>query len=148
MTTVIHLRNFADDELLFTEEETRDVLIFFFPSQESATRNVEITNQHKNFAQGLLVAAIDATCAIRTLRDIFSGAYMPANSMRSALSKLGQAGAKQWFAYATEKDLVNAKISETIRRKMSLQFGTEYKIILEAKVTPFFHAIYIHPFLC
>lgn len=147
-TRYVHLRTFADDQLLFDEEETKAVLIFFFPDQESQTRALTITNQHRNFAQGLMVMAVDATYAFDIMGGITKIFYSPTTSIRSALRKLGQASAKHWFKHASEKDLIHAQISESVRIKIRSNFVHHYNVMLQARAMPVFHALYINPSFC
>jgi len=120
----VTLRDFSESELIFDETETRDILGFFF--QHIRYRlNAETMNKGlRNFAQGLLVEAIDATYALGYIEIIFVTAYNPGRGMLKALSKVGTKAARHWFKHATDRNLHNAKVAETVRRQLSLAFKT------------------------
>jgi len=62
--TTITLKIFNKDELLLSDQQTREALKFFFPAKLKEIDSYLITDNTKNFAQGLLVEAIDLTYKI------------------------------------------------------------------------------------
>ena len=81
----VTLRNFSEDELIFDEAETKDILKFFFPYLQQRIDAATITTELRNFAQGLLVEAIDATYALGYIEIIWRTSYNPGSGMMKAL---------------------------------------------------------------
>jgi hypothetical protein len=123
----VTLRSFAPDELVLDEEETKTVLKFFFPADSTKIDNLTINNRVRNFAQGLLVEAIDATYAmgfVQALWESFSNPAKLTKGLDKALIKFAKKASKHWFKHATETDLMNVKIYETVRITISRNFRT------------------------
>ena len=125
------LRNFSESDLIFDETETRDILKFFFrhlrPKIDAVTVNMEL----RNFAQGLLVEAVDATYALGYVKVIWQTSYNPGNGMIKALSKIGRKAAKHWFKHATQTDLLKAKISDVVRDQLARNFASVFPMMLD-----------------
>jgi len=54
------LRNIPQDELIFNDSETRDILKFFFPERDSQIKTLKIDDKIREYAQGILVKAVAA----------------------------------------------------------------------------------------
>ena len=130
-TACVTLRNFTESELIFDETETKDILKFFFRHLRERIDTASMTTELRNFSQGLLVEAIDATYALGYLEILFRASYNPGNGMLKALSKLGRKGAKHWFKHATQADLLRAKVSSRVRDQLALSFASVFPMMLE-----------------
>jgi hypothetical protein len=82
-------QGFQDAELLFNAKATKDILTFFFPAQQAAVDSAAISNPIRNFAQGLLVAAVDASYAMSWVELTFDWVVNPGSGVKNALRKLG-----------------------------------------------------------
>lgn len=133
----VTLRNFSEDELIFDEAETKDILKFFFPYLRQRIDAATITTELRNFAQGLLVEAIDATYALGYIEIIWRTSYNPGSGMMKTLSKVGRKAAKHWFKHATQRDLLKAKISSRVRDQLAHSFSSVFPMMLDgvAKAT-------------
>lgn len=125
-----YLRDFPESELIFDEEETRAILKFIFPDDGAAIDNATITNDLRNFAQGILVEAVDATYAMGYVDALFQ--TIVSFLMSRKLSKgavdfmktFAKKAMKHWFKHATQTDLMHAKIYETVRLGLNRNFRT------------------------
>lgn len=120
----VTLRNFSDSELFFDEPETKEILEFFFPDRRQRIDATTLTSPLRNFAQGLLIEAIDASYSLGDSQMLLSSFYTPSSGMRQALTKAGQKAGKHWFKHASDRDLHNAKVAESVRRQLSWAFST------------------------
>lgn len=127
----VTLRNFSEGELIFDEAETKDILKFFFQHLRHRVDAATVTTELRNFAQGLLVEAVDATYALGYIEIIWRTSYNPGNGMLKALSKIGRKGAKHWFKHATQHDLLKAKISSRVRDQLAHSFASIFPMMLE-----------------
>lgn len=127
----ITLRDFREQELIFDEIETKEILTFFFRHLRQRISTVTITTELRNFAQGLLVEAIDATYALGYIEILWRTAYNPGSGMLKALSKLGRKAAKHWFKHATQKDLFKAKVSSRVRDQLARSFSSVFPMMLD-----------------
>lgn len=126
--STVTLRNFSDNELIFDDDDTRAILKFFFPQLRQRIDDASITRAYRNFAQGLLVEAIDATYMLGYIEILFRTSYNPGAGMAKALKKLGRKAARHWFKHTSQDDLLAAKISHRVRDQLARSF----KIIIEA----------------
>lgn len=134
----VTLRDFSETELIFDEAETKDILKFFFQHLRQRIDTATITTELRNFAQGLLVEAIDATYALGYIEIIWRTSYNPGSGMLKALSKMGRKAAKHWFKHATQQDLLKAKISSRVRDQLARSFKSDFPMMLDgiASVIP------------
>ena len=86
----MHLRNFSEPELIFDEQETKEILKFFFQADRQKIESIQITNELRNLAQGLLVAAVDASYAMGWVELTFRWAVNPGSGLKKALQKLAR----------------------------------------------------------
>lgn len=127
-------QEFRESELLFDEKETRAVLEFFFPTDRIQIYKASITNELRAFAQGLLVAAIDASYAMGYVEIIFKSTANPASSVKSVINKLVRKGAQYWFKNRRGgQSLSDVKIYESVRVQLSRSFRSPFQILLIAK---------------
>ncbi len=72
------LRTFSSEELLFNEEETRIVLKFIFaPTHHKFIDSLPMSDRLREFAQALLVEAIDASYAIGYVHGLLRSVKNP-----------------------------------------------------------------------
>lgn len=135
---LVTLRNLSEHELIFDEVETREILAFFFRHLRQRISSVTITTELRNFAQGLLIEAIDATYALGYIEILWRTAYNPGSGMLKALSKIGRRAAKHWFKHTTQKDLLKARVSSRVRDQLARSFSSVFTMMLEgiARATP------------
>ena len=60
MSTHLYLRKFKPEELIFDDNETILILKFIFKNKHALIDRMKITDRVREFAQGLLVEAVDA----------------------------------------------------------------------------------------
>lgn len=123
MANLVTLRKFNSSELIFNEEETRLILKFFFKSQRSKIDQLEVNDKVREFAQGLLVEAIDASYAMGFVEALFKSVANPSAGVKKVLSKFAKKAAKHWFKHASPKDLLEVEIYEIVRSRLELNFG-------------------------
>ncbi|MDX9839544.1 MAG: hypothetical protein RBT39_18450 [Azoarcus sp.] len=127
----VTLRNFSEHELNFDDAETKDILKFFFQHHRQRIDAATVTTALRNFAQGLLVEALDATYALGYVEILLTTFYNPGSGMKKVLMKAGRKAARHWFKHATDRDLHNAKVADAVRRQLSYAFATSMREILD-----------------
>lgn len=127
MEGTIYLRTFTADELVLDENETRLTLKSFFPSQSSAIETMPINDNVRGLAQGLLVAAIDASYTMGYVQSssIVSAALLAMSPSWSLVKSFGKKAAKHWFKHAKSVGSMDAKIYHVVRAQISLTFINE-----------------------
>lgn len=119
----IHLQRFPKDQLIFDDAETKGILIFFFPTDRQLINNATITQPLRELAQGLLVAAVDASYKIGWVEALWKSTDFPGTSVRKSLKKLAKKAAMHWFKNIAHKDdLRHAKIYDSVRSALSMRF--------------------------
>jgi len=118
------LRRFNSSELRLSREQALRVLRFFFLRVNISA--ADLTEQDIAFAQGLLVQAIDSSYQmgfVQVIADVFW--KVPANlEIADLVIEFGKGAAKNWFRHATQKDLMSAKIYESVRTTVRANFQT------------------------
>ncbi len=130
------LRHFQPNELLFNDQESIAILNFFFLDSLVPPA---VTNKDREFAQALLVEAIDSSYYMSWIEKLWRFGSKPSASLKGIskeLRKLAQAEVRRriskWFKHATEADLLDAKIYETVR----ITLGSAYlKYMQERRAT-------------
>jgi hypothetical protein len=130
----MQLLNFTEAELIFDEQETKEILKFFFQADRQQIESTQITNGLRNLALGLLVAAVDASYAMGWVELTFRWAVNPGAGLKKALQKLGLRAARHWFRHLKHgQSLTDAKIYERVRDKLAQNFRSHFQITLQAK---------------
>lgn len=132
-TEWVQLRNFAEAELIFDEQETKDILKFFFRADRHQIDAVQVTNEIRNLAQGLFVEAVDASFAMGWIELTFRWVVNPGSGVKKALLKLAGSAARHWFKHLQNQSLANAKIYERVRDQLGRNFRSPFNIIIQAK---------------
>lgn len=125
MEGTIYLRTFTADELVLDEQETRQALKFFFPADSANIDAMAVTDNTRNFAQGLLVAGIDASYTMGYVDALVSSLFRSGPHAGKLIKGFGKKAAKHWFKHARASDLMDAEIYETVRVEISRRFRTD-----------------------
>lgn len=129
MSNFKQLRQFKTEELLFNEEETRIVLKFIFkPTDHALIDSLPMSDALREFAQGLLVEAIDASYAIGFVQALHETTANPAKGAREILKSFGKKASKLWFAHATVHDLMNVKVYQFVLDALVRSFRDTLRI--------------------
>lgn len=120
------LKRFAPSELTLTPEETLAVYRFFWPDMNFSGLGA-ITDKDREFAQALLVEAIDASCTMGIVEDVFHRFFMkiPASFKdiaKSAMKIAAKAIAARWFGRCRLTDPGKARIYENVRVSLARNF--------------------------
>ncbi len=144
------LKTFTPEELLFNEQETREILIFFFPSYTNGINNTNINNDIRGFAQGLLVEAVEVSYIMGYAIDLGKNGINPTAKVSTMLRKFALKAAKRWFEHkqhehATAKELQEMKIYKPVYQTLQRNFrliieliinGMEFKHLVSAMPSP------------
>ncbi|MBZ5701863.1 MAG: hypothetical protein LAN84_08445 [Acidobacteriia bacterium] len=122
------LKHFAPSELTLSPEETLAVYRFFWPDLNFSGLGA-LTDKDREFAQALLVEAIDASCTMGVVEDIYNRFFMKIpgsfkDIAKSAMKIAARAIAARWFGRCRLTDPGQARIYESIRRTLALKFKT------------------------
>ena len=134
--TTLTLKLFNKNELIINAQQTRDILKFFFPADTSKIDVCPITHNTKNFAQGLLVEAIDATYKLGFVQALWETFISPAkyqDGILKLIKSFAKKAIKHWFKHATAADLADVKIYEAVRAVLSRNFRSYVNIDILAQ---------------
>lgn len=130
----MRLQNFAEADLIFDEQETKEILGFFFQADRQLLESIQLTYELRNLAQGLLVAAVGASYAMGWVEQTFRWAVNPGAGLKKALQKLARRATRHWFRHPKhDLSLDDARIYESIREQLARNFRSHFRIILQAK---------------
>jgi len=81
----------------------------------------------REFAQGLLIEAVEASYALGFVEIIFRGAYFqPGKSATSFLKTFARKASAKWFKHAKVTDLATVKIYDRVRDQLNDKFKIEF----------------------
>ncbi|MEJ2682394.1 MAG: hypothetical protein P8176_02390 [Gammaproteobacteria bacterium] len=130
MSKYMQLRKFKKDELVFNADETKIILKFIFGSPDTdLIESMTITDPVREFAQGLLVEAIDASYAIGFVEAIFRSTANPSKGAIKILKSFGKKAARHWFKHANVHDLQNVKVYDFVRNEIARRFRNPLRIL-------------------
>ena len=90
MNKQVHLKKFKANELIFNEEETVVILKFIFKNQHNNIDLLNITDPVREFAQALLVEAVDSSYAFGFVDALFRSVTNPRAGAKKVLTKFGK----------------------------------------------------------
>lgn len=129
----VQLRDFTPSEILITQAEAWAILKFFWPSMSLS--RTEITPQDINFAQGLMVEAIDRSYAMGYVDILFNTFYGKVAGSPVDVLKLvktfAKKAAKHWFKHLGSKSIEKADIYKAVQMTISLNFKSVFEIRIQ-----------------
>jgi hypothetical protein len=129
--------DFSDSELVFDDDETKLVLKFFYPASGAAIDNMTLNTEARRFAQTLLIGAIDASYGIGYIQALGKTVVRPGSGVRSLAKKLAKRFVAHWFKHATQEDLLEVKIYDSVRNSIAGSVRTRFNLILAEQVSRF-----------
>lgn len=126
--TIVNLPPIADSEIVFNEEESAQILNFFWPTAHIAAK--QITLELRRLAQQLLIAAIDSSYAMGFIEAIYSSYAKPFKSLKSLAQRLAKRFMRHHWKHAKAEDLRDVKIYESIRVEIAIRMRTTVEEIL------------------
>lgn len=133
---LITVPDFSDEDLVFDEDETKRILMFFWPSRRDQISTMAINNEVRRLAQTALVAGIDGTYAMGYMKIVLQTVLQPGNGIKAFGQKLAKRFVKHWWKHARENDLRDAKVAESIRVSVALALGRHLGEIFEGAAAP------------
>src|SRR5712691_265667 len=88
------LRHFSPSELVLSPEDTVAILRFFWPEMD-LSRLGTVTGSDREFAQGLLLEAVDASCTMGIVESIYRRFYLKVPTSFGSILKSAAAIAAQ-----------------------------------------------------
>lgn len=123
MNKQVHLKKFKTNELIFNEEETVVILKFIFKNQHNNIDLLNVTDPVWEFAQALLVEAVDSSYAFGFVDALFRSMTNPRAGAKKVLTKFSKKALKHWFKHAKAQDLMSIKIYDKVREQLAWKFG-------------------------
>ena len=131
MGTYKQLRRFKPEELLFNEAETRTVLKFIFaPTHHKDIDSLPMSDRLREFAQALLVEAIDASYTIGYVKALIESVANPTKGAIKIIKSFGRKASLHWFKYASVHDLQNVKIYDFVRDAIAVRFIRRFQLLM------------------
>jgi hypothetical protein len=126
MNKSVTLRGFGESELILGEDQTREVLKFFFATSadHKLIDSLTVSTALRAFTQGLLVEAIDASYAMGFVEILFRSVSNSTKNALKIIKDFGKRAAKHWFKHATARDLFDVKVYESVRVSLGRSFKT------------------------
>ena len=127
----MNIPDIPDTNLIYDETESRQILKFFWPDLSPRIDALAIDNQARRLAQTALIAAIDGSYAMGYIEVLFKGLSRPNKSLPALARKLARNATRHHFKHATQDDLQDVRIYETIRTDIGNALRTRFKLLLD-----------------
>ncbi|WP_052260558.1 hypothetical protein [Photobacterium gaetbulicola] len=125
-----YLRKFTPAELVLDDHETKMVLQFIFGRVDQKYINsMQVSDLHREFAQALLVEAIDASFQIGFVEALFRSTINPTAGVSNTLKSFAKKASVHWFEHLTAKELKNIKVYEIVRLELARRFRTSLRVL-------------------
>jgi hypothetical protein len=124
------LRKFSENEIYISKHQAWTVLTFFWPA--SLFIEGDLTDQDINFAQGILLEAIDASYKMGYVHILFDTFYGKVPGSFTEIGKLTKSFAmkavKHWFKHIGQKRLEDAEIYVAVRNVIAANFRSVIEV--------------------
>lgn len=122
----------SDNNVVLSDQETRDVFAFFWPQRKSAIENMPVNINVRRYAQALLIVAIDASYLIGFIEKLVDVILRrkPGASIQVLVRKLTQKYVKHCWKHATQANLSDAKVYDTVRQVIALKQKSRFEMML------------------
>ncbi|MBO0936686.1 hypothetical protein J2I47_09035 [Fibrella sp. HMF5335] len=125
MASLLH---FAPNELLFSPDQTKQVLLMFWPTS-NGIGSMTITDPDRGFAQALLIEAIAASNRMNFVEGLFRTFYRPnVGVVSTILALIATALRRNWLSGI---DPNRVKIYESVRASLARNWRSELEIRLQ-----------------
>lgn len=122
----------SDQNVVLTDQEAKEVFVFFWPERKRAIEGMSMNLDARRYAQALLIVAVDASYLVGFV-DILINAIIrkkPGASVRALVKKITRKYVKHWWNHATEEDLTDAKIYDSVRATIALKQKSRFEMLL------------------
>jgi len=129
------LRHFSPSELVLSPDDALAVLRFFWPDMDLSGLG-GVTDSDRDFAQGLLLEAVDASCTMEITESIFTKFYLKVpksfgSILKSAADIAVKAIKNRWLGKCKKIDPAKVKIYESVRKTLARNFATVMRLRLQ-----------------
>ena len=122
-----NLRHFTPGELVLSPDQTRQVLLMFWPGSRGAA-SMSINDNDRSFAQALLIEAMRASNQMNVVEGLFRTFYRPNPSLLSTLlAFISTALHRNWVS---DVDPNRVKIYDAVRVTLAQRWRSELEIRL------------------
>ncbi|MBB5017168.1 hypothetical protein HNQ59_000430 [Chitinivorax tropicus] len=121
---IVGFPELSDNDLVLDEQETKEVLKFFWPDRASKIDGLVAGNGLRRFAQQMLMAAIEASYAmgyLDKLTDVLAK-RKPSMNLKKLGQKLAKKFAKHWWKHTKQQNLMDAEIYDTVRHALAYKY--------------------------
>jgi hypothetical protein len=136
---LVSVPDFAPTELCFDDEETRQILKFFWPDSSAAIDALPASEDARRLAQTAFVAAIDGSYAMGYIEALLTTIAKRNPDIRTLAKRLGRKFVRHWWQNAKAKDLEDVRIYESVRVSIARSLRARFEnlangIVLERGV--------------
>ena len=123
---LVNVPDIADQDLVYDEEETKQILKFFWPLEAKEIDALTVNNEYRRLAQTALIAAIEGSYALSFPKAIIESFIGSKRSIKKFAEKLAKKFVKNWWKHTTWEKLADVEIYESVRvivaRNLNLYF--------------------------
>lgn len=126
---LVSVPDISDDDLVFDENESRQILKFLWPAKSQSIVELTVDNDLRRLAQTALIAAIDGSYALGFTEATFRATARPGGNLKSLARKLAKKFVKLWWKHTRQSDLNDVKVYECVRTTIAANLGHRLTLI-------------------
>lgn len=124
---IITIPDIPDSLLIYNEDETRQILRYFWPRLSAQIDGMEVTNDVRRFAQTALIAAIDGTYAYGYIGALFGALTRRNRDIARLGQRLARNFLRHWWRHTTQRDLEDVQIYDYVRDSIAYQLSEQVR---------------------
>jgi hypothetical protein len=130
------LKPIKEKDLILNKSDTRAILTVFLPQRALDIKNMDINNNHRALAQGLLVEGADSSKKLEVMKAIAEFAYTHNPIKVIKILDIVKKAAEVIYEYKQPTDISiklidNSELSQEAINKIRLNFGREINMVID-----------------
>lgn len=126
---LLNVPDIPDSALIYNEDETRQILKFFWPDEIASINAMQIDNNVRRLAQSALIAAIDGSYALGFVDSLFRALSRPNKGISQLAKRLARAFGRHEWRHAQQQDLESVRIYDVVRNAVAQTLKQRLKLI-------------------
>jgi hypothetical protein len=126
---LLNLPDIPDNALIYNEDETRQILKFFWPGESAAINEMQIDNNARRLAQSALIAAIDGSYSLGFVDSLVRALSRPNRGLSQLVKRLARSFGRHEWRHAQQQDLENVRIYDAVRNAVAQALRQRLKMI-------------------
>jgi hypothetical protein len=123
------LQKFKSDDILFSDKECWQILVFFFGGNSGISVN-SLTDNDKSFAQAILIQVIDLSYSMGWIECLFKETMKLEPSIKGIVKALAKKSVKDWWKKTPLDKIEGQEIYLSVKNDLTRKWHTSWSMRL------------------